>query len=460
MEGSLVPNRTFLLLYVSLVTLSIVVNYPGRPNTDTLVMLWEAHNVRDLGSWNSPFCTFFYGLFGPIFGYPFGALIAQSLVLLAWPAQVLGALISISSTKPLTRGICIGLWALVSCCFVALAGELIKDMIFCAFLSLAFFVCGSVECDESLWRLSAGRAAALVAAAVGMALVRPTNLILIAVAGFALFVWCRQSKVLGVIGLTLGVSIAATLCQNWLFAASPGDSYLQTVTYDIAGVSSYEGRDYFSEIAGTQPDIPSITRCYSPKQGDPFMWGDCKKVSQSLQPLGASVIGSWLRLIASHPVGYLVHRARFAGNLLIADDSGTKNIVSVPPSYLTALNTAQGLAWIGRPNLADGLQLWNPTIAYAPFGKIAGLLVGKGWLQQPLVWCAVLLTGFVWSVHRRSSGHMLPLYLLAVVGLSNMVMIVWIGPSDDLRYLYPTWMCALATIALACRNVIRIVRLH
>jgi hypothetical protein len=41
-----------------------------------------------------------------------------------------------------------------------------------------------------------------------------------------------------------------------------------------------------------------------------------------------------------------------------------------------------------------------------------------------------------------------------------MVMIVWIAPADELRYLYPTWMCALATIAFACRNVLRIGRLR
>ena len=146
-------NRKFAIIYAGFVVLSLVANYPGRPNADTVVMLWQAHNVGELNSWNSPFCTFFYGLLGPIFGYPLGALIAQSLVLLAWPAKVLGALISIPGARSVTRVTCIVLWTLVCCCFIALAGELVKDMIFCSFLSLVFLVSGSAESDELLWRI-------------------------------------------------------------------------------------------------------------------------------------------------------------------------------------------------------------------------------------------------------------------------------------------------------------------
>lgn len=454
-------DRKFVIIYASFVALSLATNYPGRPNADTLVMLWQAHNVGQLNSWNSPFCTFFYGLLGPFFGYPFGALVAQSLVLLAWPAHVLSILISAVSARLLTRVIFIALWTLVSCCFIALAGELTKDMIFCSFLSFIFFVCGSAESDDSFWRISTERAVALVAAVVAIAIIRPSNVVLVAVVGFALVAWSKQSRLpmsraLSAAALTLCLSLVGTASQNWLFSANPGNSYLATVAYDVAGISVYERRDYFAELSGRQPDFASITRCYSPKQGDPFIWGDCKWAAESLQPFGTSVIGKWLGLIVSHPTAYLVHRARFAANVLIADNSGTKNIVSASPLYLTAMNNAKALAWLGKPELADHLQFWNPTIAYAPFANIASLLVGDGWLKQPLVWCSVLLVGLGWSIYRKSAGNRMSLFLLAVVGLCNVVMIVWIAPSDDLRYLYPTWMCALGTIAIACKNILRI----
>lgn len=454
-------NRKFAIIYAGFVVLSLAANYPGRPNADTVVMLWQAHNVSELNSWNSPFCTFFYGLLGPIFGYPLGALIAQSLVLLAWPAQVLSALISTPGARSVTRVTCIVLWTLVCCCFIALAGELVKDMIFCSFLSLVFLVSGSAENDELLWRISKDRAVALAASIVAIAVIRPSNVVLVAVVGLALVVWSKRSKlpvsaVLAAAVLMLCLSLVGSASQNWLFGATPANSYLATVGHDVAGISSYEHRDYFAELSGGQPDLASISKCYTPKQGDPFTWGDCKPMEESLRPLGTSLIRKWLELIVTHPGGYLLHRARFAANVLIADNTGTKNIVSLPPWYLTAINTAHGLAWLGKPELADHLQLWNPTIAYAPFGRFAGLLVGDGWLQQPLVWCFVLLAGFAWSIYHKSAGNMLSVFLLAVVGLGNVVMIVWIAPSDDLRYLYPTWMCALGVLTVACRNIMHL----
>ena len=41
-------NRRTLFIYASFVMLSLAVNYPGRTNADTLVMLWQAHNVGQL----------------------------------------------------------------------------------------------------------------------------------------------------------------------------------------------------------------------------------------------------------------------------------------------------------------------------------------------------------------------------------------------------------------------------
>jgi hypothetical protein len=455
-----VLNRRTLFIYASFVMLSLAVNYPGRTNADTLVMLWQAHNVGQLDSWNSPFCTFFYALLGPLFGYPFGGLILQSLVLLAWPAQVMSSLLSRTSVRPSARVLCIALWTLVSCCFIALAGELIKDMIFCSFLSLAFFVCGSVESDESLLRIEGGRAVALVAAVVAIAVIRPSNVVLVAITGVAQIVWVRgsglaTSRIWSAAALTLCLSLAATAAQNALFRASPGNSYLPTVVHDIAAISASEHRDYFAELSGGQPDPSYIAKCYSPKEAAPLIWGDCKKIAESLLPLGTSVLGKWLGLVVGHPGAYLMHRVRFAAHVLIADNTGTKNIVAVPPLYLTAMNNAGGIAWLHRPELADHLQLWNPTIAYAPFGNIAGLLVGEGWLKQPLIWCCICMIGLVWSIHRKPAGNMMSLYLLAVIGLANVMTIVWIAPSDDLRYLGPTWMCALGSIAITCRNIIR-----
>jgi hypothetical protein len=456
-----VSEKKFVIIYASFVVLSLLANYPGRTNADTLVMVWEAHNVNALDSWNSPFCAFFYGFFGPVFGYPFGGLIAQSLLLLAWPAKVLSTLTSTVSPNEPARILFIFLWVLISCCFIALAGELIKDMIFCSFLSFIFFICGSADSDDALLHIGTERAVALLAAVVAIAVIRPSNVVLVALVGAALAVWCRRSRLplsraLTVATLALSLSVIGSAAQNWVFGATPGNSYLATVADDIAGISVNDSRDYFSELTGSQPDLTSITKCYSPKQGDPFMWGECKKSADSLRPLGASIVWKWLGLIASHPNAYLIHRWRFATYLLIADNTGTKNIVSVPPLYLTAMNNAEGIAWLRRPDLADRLQFWSPTIAYAPFGNIAGLAIGEGWLKQPLIWCSVLLIGLAWSLYRKPAGNMMSLYLLGVAGLGNVAMIILIAPSDDLRYLYPTWMCALGTIVVMCENILRL----
>jgi hypothetical protein len=98
--------------------------------------------------------------------------------------------------------------------------------------------------------------------------------------------------------------------------------------------------------------------------------------------------------------------------------------------------------------MAVRLQLWQPTIAYVPFGTIAHL-----WFQSPLgdplVWVTILAIG-VWGGTRRLqlSNDALPL-LVSVAGLGNMLLFMAFGPSDDFRYLLPTMFCAIATVILS-----------
>jgi hypothetical protein len=80
---------SYCILYLLLVTTAVNCNWSGRKNADTIDKLHQAMHPEALNNWHAPFITLCYGFLGPIFGYPGGALVLQSAVLLLWPSVVL-----------------------------------------------------------------------------------------------------------------------------------------------------------------------------------------------------------------------------------------------------------------------------------------------------------------------------------------------------------------------------------
>ena len=60
-------------IYVALVAITWLVNYPGRLNPDLLGMLIQAQNIGELNDWHAPSVTWLLGsLFTPLLSQPAG----------------------------------------------------------------------------------------------------------------------------------------------------------------------------------------------------------------------------------------------------------------------------------------------------------------------------------------------------------------------------------------------------
>jgi len=120
-----------------------------------------------------------------------------------------------------------------------------------------------------------------------------------------------------------------------------------------------------------------------------------------------------------------------------------RRIVPAPP-YDLATN---GPAYIGNmpEKMRAGLALWRPTVAYAPFGRVADFAF-RLWPARPWLWLVVLAAAAAGSVRLQPRQRAIPL-LLATLGVANLLAIAFLSGSDDLRYLLMSWFCAIASIA-------------
>src|SRR5215813_8277108 len=182
------PAQRFAVIYILGIAAAFVVNYPGRATPDVIDMLSQARDVGKINDWHSPAITFFYGFLGPILGYPAGGLLLQSIVLLAWPSRVL-ADICHSGPLHMRAAVAPGLWSLVCIAFVALAGEINKDVALASLLSLILFILHGKEQDRDiLGCFSSGRWVALAACAAGLVMGRSVNVLSLATTAGALVI--------------------------------------------------------------------------------------------------------------------------------------------------------------------------------------------------------------------------------------------------------------------------------
>lgn len=439
-EINIFDRHAFIKIYGCLMLLAILVNWPGRVFPDTVDMLWQAQNPEYVTDWHSPFITFLYGLLWPLFGYPGGALVFQSLLLMLWPASVLHALL-VSHANYYLKIPLLFLWVLVCSIIIALAGQIVKDVCVLGFYSVMFYlisrrnVFGDVDIGNAVfWIYLIG---------FPLALSRVTNLLVLfacglSVVGFLLFKSLWRAKYFLHSAAMAALVVIVIVNSGYIFGARKSQPERSPIIFDLAGISYFSGENQFifdSEAKFKRNPID----CYTPKQSDPFIWGGCGEYDLYLRSR-SDIQRHWLLSIINHPVDYLRHRISFSVELLKKDGEANELLVPNPP-FVMASNTV-------NPNLSllggkfPKMELWHPTIGYMPFGLISSFLL-SGILGHPLLWCIILIINFMYVIRRKV---MLVPLLLSVAGMSNVIAFILLSGSDDLRYLLPTLYCALAVI--------------
>jgi hypothetical protein len=444
-------------LYLALVLLAWLVNYPGRIQSDTLSQLTEAQNLEKLSDWHSPVVTWLFSLFTPALGQPASALLVQALLVFFYPAITLRP----QDHRGLgVTDVALGVaWAVLVAALIGITGEILKDVV----------MVGAILCLLALLDLRpADKVVQLwfaLALLVLIVTIRRTNFLMLGIAGgvCALFALGAGRKFVFSLLLILILSAAAFYLPNFINRKVLGarDAKQETglIIFDIAGISSDIKQNLFSQLPGWSGEqVQRPWECYTPKGADPFtIYGDCKQYLEgfaaAMQRADApSPVQWWLHNVLRHPISYLKHRVSYTVELF----KNGSPIVGWGPY---ALNTPKDIGVIsgavtkGRDeglmtygiDMAQKIQMWEPTIAAVPFYWIANKVFAR---RTSLVWglafCVVTLLW--WWRNRLHRQIDIVVVASSALGLGNVLMLVAFGIGDDGRYLAPTLVCGIVSL--------------
>jgi hypothetical protein len=139
--------------------------------------------------------------------------------------------------------------------------------------------------------------------------------------------------------------------------------------------------------------------------------------------------------------------------LLTRDGSGNEIIVPPRPAYDFAANHPRLLATMPLQYQKD-IQLWQPRVAYVPFGATADAFF-RSTAGSPLLWVVgcFAIAGFLIVQRDECYGSDHICALAVGLGLGNFVMLAIFSGSDDCRYLLMTLLClGVATARLGLQQ--------
>jgi hypothetical protein len=431
-------------IYVALVATTWLVNYPGRINPDSLAMLWQAQHIGELNDWHAPSVTWLWSLFTPLLGQPAGALLVQSLLMFVYPAiaqrharrmSFVSAAISVA-------------WVIFFVALIAVTGQVVKDVVLVGLILCLLAVLDLRLASTPMW-LSLGGLLALIM------LVRPTNFVMLALAGviWAIFVFQRCRRRLMAVVLILAGSAAtfpvSQFVNRVLLTAGDAMAERQLIIFDIAGVSSDIKQDLFVELPNWPRDeVLRPWECYTPKTWEPFAFGACSRyaelVGTSILKEGkTSVVRWWLEVILRHPFSYLKQRFLYSYELI----RHMSPITSWGPPYATNDQTRNELngPFTNNIDMTHSFQLWKMNIAYAPFGRVAAVVVSHRTVALAILICIATLL-LAWRDQRTKKGFDMVVVVSSALGAGNFVMLMLFGIATDGRYLLVTFVCGVISL--------------
>jgi hypothetical protein len=429
------------------------VNYPGRLNPDSYDMLTQAQHVDTLNDWHSPAVIWLWSLFTPVLGQPAGALLVQSLLLFVYPVVAWIKPISTADRGPLDQALSVG-YGVLLLALIPLAGAISKDQIL---IGLILCLLAIIHNESKYSRVGLIKSRLCYLPALAMILfVRPSNFIMIAIAGlaWAFLIFGRGGKFLmAVVSIAAGCALAVpatSFVNSVIFGAKSAMSERSLMIFDVAGISAREKIDLFGEL----PDWPTdqISRpweCYTPAAWDQFGWGACKEYSEAVEAkmtkLGAAfVMRWWTGAILHYPYSYIAHRLSYFWNLLRKRTRVFARVVF--PSAMNALHSDTSVVRTYGIDMTGKFQVWEPTIRYRPFGLVSALVFSSPIVPVTVLSCVATLV-WSWRKTRERSGEVDAVIVVSsAIGIGNLLMLLLFGISDDGRYLLPTVICGGVSI--------------
>ncbi len=85
------------------------------------------------------------------------------------------------------------------------------------------------------------------------------------------------------------------------------------VTYDLAGISHFSGRNYLPLQWSAEETTKIVSSCYTPQAWNEYAWGECSFVWHRLQNAGlwgsSELWRAWFDAVRAQPLAYLRHRS-------------------------------------------------------------------------------------------------------------------------------------------------------
>jgi hypothetical protein len=96
-------------------------------------------------------------------------------------------------------------------------------------------------------------------------------------------------------------------------------------------------------------------------------------------------------------------------------------------------------------DMTHSFQLWKMNIAYAPFGRVAAVVVShRAVALALLIRIATLL--LAWRDQRTKKGFDMVVVVSSALGAGNFVMLMLFGIAIDGRYLLVTFVCGVISL--------------
>lgn len=435
-------------IYFTLVTISFALNFPGRANSDSLVMFDHGRHPGWLIDWHSPTTSLLWSLLDPWMSQPASGLLIQCLLLLALPAYFLGSAISEdnSTNRLLYLWVRLTLSLVFAILCIYISGYVYKDVMLIA----AIFLAAVSEAQRIPTNNTKTTTFTLLALALAYT-IRPTNLLIFSIVA-ALFLLRKRlkfrkesTKAVLLAGLAVGIPYhLGSFANNTILKPQKSGVEASLIIFDIAGISKSKETNEFSTLQDWPSSFSQSPQdCYTAKWWDSFSpWGTCPEYFEEMKSRlatkesRAKTIRWWADTALQNPGAYLQHRFEFAKNLLYF--KGDKN------TYFNIDNTRPNLEVL-QPDRIETYIEWKPSLRFEAIHN-AWRFFTKGELGQPYMWLIFCIVGAAATYRNRAQDpHLSSLaFLCFTIGTANIVMLIFLGVAALPRYTVPSFFCSFA----------------
>lgn len=240
--------------------------------------------------------------------------------------------------------------------------------------------------------------------------------------------WLRNSRLI-VAALVIAVLAipVSQLANRVLFHPEAMHAEQQLFVYDLAGIAAHERDPRLLEPRATMT-AADLKTCYTPFWWDSFSaWGRCAALvhrpDNSHATLSEGLTSQWLKTIASHPVGYAVHRLKhFNSSLMFV----------VPLKHLRL-----------TPEYRGDDPAFKPFEVFSE-SNVRFDLVRKNPLFWPVTWLVwgVFLLVFVGRESATAPVLLARALTVSALGYSGAYLVI--GIATDMRYHYWSMLAVVA----------------